>query len=916
MNASMVIRIAASLTELKRNLQEGRDQIEVTTAGMKKLATSLEGNKLIQHAHNIAAAIKEVGGVTKLTEAEKARLNVTLQKAIDKYKALGKEAPTALKALAEATKKPTASMFSLDTAVGKVAATVAATFTVGAVIGAIKSAGQWAGRIDDLSKKMGISVEAVQRLDHAAKQNGSSIEAVGSAIAQMSKRLVEGDSSAVGALDKLGVSLHALRAQAPDRAFATLATAIADVPDPMERSAIAMQLFGRSGADLLPMMGSLERDMANAVVANKAMIEAGDRLGDSWDKLTTVGTGFLAAALVPLEPALTAAANATGRLVQQQFDLMEAADRATVALRDQRAEAMKPRISPLPSFTERLRNASGFAGGPDVALLRQLAGVERDRMLAMAQSPTFGGFGGLMPEPFDPLGGQSQAFIERTLDAAIKKTRQQADAAREATAAYGQMRGEITKIHDELNKLPTARLDAQTMRLMTEGVGAGGFLPGGGLAFNAGLRNVRFQERVSEMGLFSAPKPLVDEASRMRQKGFGGILGQSGLFSGLKGGFSNVLQGLTGGKGVGGFLSNIGGGISQGFGNLISGGISSAIGMGLNFAMKGLGKLFGFGPSAAKQTADMRKQWLDQIGDVNKFRDAAEKAGVSVDRIFNAKKPKDFEAAVASVTAQITAQQERQQRLNSVAERYGVTIDQYGRKFRQQQLNEQIQSLMEDYRDLLDLTEDVVLSTEKIAPAVNEYLRIAIRTGAEVPVSLRPIIQRMQEMGLLAEDNAEKLGDITWAETMSQGFDRVVEAVNRLTDALTGAAEAAAQITVPAIPGDGGGGVPGTGEAIPQMHRGGLVRRAHNGWYVHRGGLSSDEVRIIAQTGEGVLSRQGMAAFDALNQGRVPSGGAPSGQLEAEVRGLRADLNRLFDILPGQFQAAAQIARGRGVTRG
>ncbi|MCK9420207.1 MAG: hypothetical protein M0R70_12595 [Nitrospirae bacterium] len=45
------------------------------------------------------------------------------------------------------------------------------------------------------------------------------------------------------------------------------------------------------------------------------------------------------------------------------------------------------------------------------------------------------------------------------------------------------------------------------------------------------------------------------------------------------------------------------------------------------------------------------------------------------------------------------------------------------------------------------------------------------------------------------------------------------------------------------------------------MHAGGLVPR------FHIGGLASDERPIIAQTGEGILSRKGMAAFDLMNQG-------------------------------------------------
>ncbi|MDD5450201.1 MAG: hypothetical protein PHO42_06390 [Candidatus Omnitrophica bacterium] len=57
-----------------------------------------------------------------------------------------------------------------------------------------------------------------------------------------------------------------------------------------------------------------------------------------------------------------------------------------------------------------------------------------------------------------------------------------------------------------------------------------------------------------------------------------------------------------------------------------------------------------------------------------------------------------------------------------------------------------------------------------------------------------------------------------------------------------------------------------------KFHQGGIVRRAHTGM------LASDEVPIIAQTGEGILSRRGMSAlgrnnFDSLNRGERAGGG-------------------------------------------
>ena len=63
------------------------------------------------------------------------------------------------------------------------------------------------------------------------------------------------------------------------------------------------------------------------------------------------------------------------------------------------------------------------------------------------------------------------------------------------------------------------------------------------------------------------------------------------------------------------------------------------------------------------------------------------------------------------------------------------------------------------------------------------------------------------------------------------------------------------------------------------FHQGGMVRKHRGGLIRAHDGLAPDEVPIIAQTGEGVLSRRGMSALGgsdnlrALNNGEGGSGG-------------------------------------------
>ncbi len=66
-----------------------------------------------------------------------------------------------------------------------------------------------------------------------------------------------------------------------------------------------------------------------------------------------------------------------------------------------------------------------------------------------------------------------------------------------------------------------------------------------------------------------------------------------GFFSGLQSSLSGFMSGLTGGGGLAGFFENLGGGVVEGFGNILSGGLSSLISAGTQLAVEGLQKLGG-----------------------------------------------------------------------------------------------------------------------------------------------------------------------------------------------------------------------------------------------------------------------------------------------------------------------------------
>ena len=170
---------------------------------------------------------------------------------------------------------------------------------------AAKGALDATGRIDDLRKKVSDTAEAVQELDAIGQQSGVPFERMATAIGQMSNRLVEGDKSAVGSLETLGTTLEAVRQKSPVDAFIALADAAARIPDPMERTKVLMDLFGRSGVELLPMMnGHLaelrEQVRQTGVVMSNDLVAKGDAVGDTFTALGTKLDVLKAQALIPV----------------------------------------------------------------------------------------------------------------------------------------------------------------------------------------------------------------------------------------------------------------------------------------------------------------------------------------------------------------------------------------------------------------------------------------------------------------------------------------------------------------------------------------------------------------------------------------------------------------------------------------
>lgn len=291
----MVIRIAANLAELKKNLAEGKAQIETTTAAMSKLASSFQGDKLVQHAHNVVAALHQVGGAATLSSAEAARQLATLDKAMEKLTLTGKPIPAAMASTADALRRVADSGSYADKAMGFLKSTfgqmVGAFTAVNLLNRGVSTLTAWgkeafsaAGATIDLANQTGLSTDTIQRFQHVAKQTGSTLEGFTNASFQLGMKLHGGSDSVRQAVAALGLSFEEMRRSSPDEQFARIAAAAGNLATEQGRNKVAADLFGKAAKDVMPAIVEGYKKIADAAaVTGKAQLEALDEAADAWD---------------------------------------------------------------------------------------------------------------------------------------------------------------------------------------------------------------------------------------------------------------------------------------------------------------------------------------------------------------------------------------------------------------------------------------------------------------------------------------------------------------------------------------------------------------------------------------------------------------------------------------------------------
>lgn len=306
--------------------------------------TKQRTNELREQKSRLLAEVKKETGATKEQEAQLKRLDAELRTNQSRARELGqqnaqlglekrkvslaarqltrdqRQLAAATNRAAAAAAKETTILSSLGaklkSAVGSPAA-VAAMATV-ALASGIRAIADETARLDKIAKggrTSGLGSEQYQVLSHLANLAGTSVDGLSKSTIVLNKNLLEigrgsGKAANQALEDVLGKGAAArLTGKSQTEQLGIIGDALNRVEDEGQRAALAVQIFGKSGSDLLPLLaqGSAGIDeMASKVgtIFTPEQLEAAERYQDALTEFKKAMGDLTGGAIVQLAPIL------------------------------------------------------------------------------------------------------------------------------------------------------------------------------------------------------------------------------------------------------------------------------------------------------------------------------------------------------------------------------------------------------------------------------------------------------------------------------------------------------------------------------------------------------------------------------------------------------------------------------------
>jgi hypothetical protein len=804
--------------------------------GLRREIESFKGENLAIQAARMVEAVNQIGGVSKLTDAELKKLQATLDQTAEKAKRLGDAVPPAIaKMRAEIEKLPKhttiagAAFSDLGGALQKLGPLLPIASVAGgatALIGMAKSALDAAGKIEDLSSKTGLAMGTIQRMQFVANQTGTSIDAFTNAAFKLGVNVSEGSKKARDAVSELGLSYEALKAQSPDQQFEAVVGALEQVESQTERNRIGVSLFGRQFSEIAAAVNEGYSDMADqAEVSSDVQIKALAKLGDEITKLKD----NLKAGVVSVFGEISRTLN----LIEEGSDSLSNTQKMWLALTTGGFGYLKA-LQDIGVELEGIRQKSDRLKVPAA-------------FTAMAGGPGAGP--GMSPEEMAAAEKALTQATERQITTREKATKAAVDAGR----AERQLWNEIGLAQQKYAADALAeqdKLTKQVAKLHSD------------MANEAGLAWMELDKAMmtplASKSLARMWEPLKDavKPNSMIVQTMGGNI-MAGLGDVFKNQFGpTIMAAVTGGGNV---LSSIGSMVGQSLGGSIVKSFSdsfskSGIGSVLSSILPGVGALLGpaigfIGGLFTDKNAAEVKKWnaeidkvretlIDTHGSLDQLEKKAGAVGLSFKeewghqgeeglKRFNAF-IKEFDLRIENMGESVSALFAELKTAgmgvpetlkpiiqhlidigvlgDDVAETFkelsegpglkdmeeaagalGVRLSSLGPAFDAKKLSADANEFLKNLTILERGGADMGGVLSDAAQGASDLVNEAIRLGSELPERLRKYIEELAKSGKLVDENGDALTDLSrlnWAEPMSRSVDRMIDKFTELTNVI------------------------------------------------------------------------------------------------------------------------------------
>lgn len=188
-----------------------------------------------------------------------------------------------------------------------IGASMAAAFTVQAVVGAAKSILDFVGQLQDQADALGVNTEILQGFQGAMMGSGVSAEKFTKGMATLISSIQQAKQDTGTARDSfaaLGIEFDSIANDSPDQILLKIADGLKNAKDPAAAYAAALDLVGKNQINFVAALkggsAELQKSASQIKTLSDEEVAAIDEIGLAWDKAVLKAKAYAAQALLAL----------------------------------------------------------------------------------------------------------------------------------------------------------------------------------------------------------------------------------------------------------------------------------------------------------------------------------------------------------------------------------------------------------------------------------------------------------------------------------------------------------------------------------------------------------------------------------------------------------------------------------------